>query len=578
MYRTYVKASLQHHELKARNKYAPEGVRYCNGMCQDYRDCDDFSVPESGTVCIVCTNTINLGKRQIKDEIITLEEFKADPQMVYGKSAVVETTQLCVTCKEFKSSLDFEGTRKTCKACKAVVVKTKNSDIKDQVTSITNLREDLTRLEAYVKQIPKDKLVQIISHFSIGRKSTDTKEKMIFNIVTHFRALQNPLLCQSGCGIRMKIAFTTCLKCKPKRAKKAVDIMVKFEENIDEILTNLEHIEPSDYYKYNKKQVILMYTKLNIKPAVGRQQKEELIDGINKLLKDKAVERQKQKKEKDKLIELIPVQRTIEFNGITVTTREDGYINATEMCKAGNRIFANWRRLDSTNELINVLASNIGCSEDKIMEVKTGRHGGGSWIHPDIAMQLAQWISPTFALIVSRWIRELAVTGYLSLGHENTSEQIIALQNELHLTNCTVAALTSQKNKLLRRRDHHKFKTGPCFYIISDGDSASLKYKPGEEGVNINVRLAQHRSTTPEIRLEFLVYTEKCKLLESSILERYIEKRTRHLNHEWIFDINVEHIIESTMTLLHFLGLNFTVEQDLESYNKEITVDNSIDK
>jgi hypothetical protein len=29
------------------------------------------------------------------------------------------------------------------------------------------------------------------------------------------------------------------------------------------------------------------------------------------------------------------------------------------------------------------------------------------WIHPDLAIQLAQWISPIFALQVSKWIREL---------------------------------------------------------------------------------------------------------------------------------------------------------------------------
>lgn len=287
MYRTYINTTLQHHELIARNKYAPDGLRYCNGICQDYRECKNFSVPETGTVCIVCTNTISLGKKQIASDKITLEQFKADPKIVYGKEVTISKKQVCVTCKESKTILDFEGTRKTCKACKALAVKAKNSDIKTEIADIKKLKGDLNKLEAYVTKIPKNKLTLIISNFSIGRKSSDTKDRMILNIMTHFRALLDPLTCQGGCGSRMKIEFTTCLKCKPKREKKAVDNMVKFEDNIDEFLKTLQPIQESEHYKYNKKQVLLMYSKLNVKPCAGRQTKEELIDRINKELEKK---------------------------------------------------------------------------------------------------------------------------------------------------------------------------------------------------------------------------------------------------------------------------------------------------
>ncbi len=38
----------------------------------------------------------------------------------------------------------------------------------------------------------------------------------------------------------------------------------------------------------------------------------------------------------------------------------------------------------------------------KSIDITKDRYGC-SWIHPDLAVQLAQWISPTFALQVSRW-------------------------------------------------------------------------------------------------------------------------------------------------------------------------------
>ena len=115
---------------------------------------------------------------------------------------------------------------------------------------------------------------------------------------------------------------------------------------------------------------------------------------------------------------------------------EDGMINATQMCKAGGKLFAHWKSLDSTKKLINVLidedkkeniapaiikncnAGNtiIKNAEQKFIQTDAGRYGG-SWIHPDLAVQLAQWISPRFAIQVSRWIRELTITGSVKLGY-----------------------------------------------------------------------------------------------------------------------------------------------------------------
>lgn len=87
-----------------------------------------------------------------------------------------------------------------------------------------------------------------------------------------------------------------------------------------------------------------------------------------------------------------------------VSSRADGYINATQLCKAGGKQFNHWYSLDGTGELIRTLEEEIlnpDISGIKIVETKSGRYGG-SWIHPDLAIQLAQWISPKFAVRVSR--------------------------------------------------------------------------------------------------------------------------------------------------------------------------------
>ena len=169
--------------------------------------------------------------------------------------------------------------------------------------------------------------------------------------------------------------------------------------------------------------------------------------------------------------------------------REDGYIDATKLCQAGGKKFNDWYRLEQTNDLIQALNLKTGIDAIKLIDSKKGRYGG-SWIHPDLAVQLAQWISPMFSLQVSSWVREIALTGGVMLMHEKTSDELIELQKNYR-------KLESNHNKLLEKRQYHKFKLGSVFYIISDNESNRVKFKPGFEGVDINVRLAQHRSTSP---------------------------------------------------------------------------------
>jgi len=98
--------------------------------------------------------------------------------------------------------------------------------------------------------------------------------------------------------------------------------------------------------------------------------------------------------------------------------REDGYIDATAICKAGRKQFNDWKRLGTTKALIEVLESETGILASLLIETykgNTDKFTQGSWIHPDLAIQLAQWVSPKFAIQVSRWMRELFRNGSVVL-------------------------------------------------------------------------------------------------------------------------------------------------------------------
>ena len=97
---------------------------------------------------------------------------------------------------------------------------------------------------------------------------------------------------------------------------------------------------------------------------------------------------------------IIEFHKLILNDVIIVSRTEDNYINATQLCQAGNKQFNDWFRLNTTKQLISVLEAETG-TISQLVDVKIGVNHSGTWIHPDLAIQLAQWISPIFSLQVN---------------------------------------------------------------------------------------------------------------------------------------------------------------------------------
>jgi hypothetical protein len=84
----------------------------------------------------------------------------------------------------------------------------------------------------------------------------------------------------------------------------------------------------------------------------------------------------------------------------------DGYINATAMCKAAGRLFNDYTRLRATGEFRAALSGSTGIPVDLlIITVMDGPNDlRGSWVHPQVAINLATWLSADFAVQVSQWV------------------------------------------------------------------------------------------------------------------------------------------------------------------------------
>ncbi|MGB3208702.1 MAG: KilA-N domain-containing protein [Crinalium sp.] len=154
---------------------------------------------------------------------------------------------------------------------------------------------------------------------------------------------------------------------------------------------------------------------------------------------------------------------THSVNSVAIELRTtDGYLNGTAMCVAHSKDISDWLALQSVWELVTALANRLGINPKTgdfrfsartkvsafyptLVIVKRGspESGGGTWIHPKLAVHLAQWCSPEFALLVSDWVDEWLMNG-LHQQPKEAQPQPLDLQNTLSLLNGLLDPLTSK--------------------------------------------------------------------------------------------------------------------------------------
>lgn len=94
----------------------------------------------------------------------------------------------------------------------------------------------------------------------------------------------------------------------------------------------------------------------------------------------------------------------------------DGYVNATAMCKAARRLWADYLRLKGTGEYLAELSGSMGIPIDLLTQpIVTGPNElRGTWVHPRVAVHLAQWLSPRFAVLVSQLVYDWMARRHVS--------------------------------------------------------------------------------------------------------------------------------------------------------------------
>jgi hypothetical protein len=120
---------------------------------------------------------------------------------------------------------------------------------------------------------------------------------------------------------------------------------------------------------------------------------------------------------KKSAVNLIGSAITKQFNGFNIRVREiDGYIHATDMCKVGKKRWNDYITNKTTKAFLTALETDTRILVTKLIESNQGGDAKlqGTWVHPHIAINLAQWVSPMFAVKVAGWVSKF-ISGDLSL-------------------------------------------------------------------------------------------------------------------------------------------------------------------
>lgn len=90
---------------------------------------------------------------------------------------------------------------------------------------------------------------------------------------------------------------------------------------------------------------------------------------------------------------------TKQWNGKTLTFREDGYFNMTKAAKQFGKNVNEFLRLPSTKEYLDALYGEIPYQELVIVQRGSGLLPKvGTWAHPKLAVFFARWLDVRFAV------------------------------------------------------------------------------------------------------------------------------------------------------------------------------------
>ncbi|MDK4631189.1 KilA-N domain-containing protein [Kingella kingae] len=114
--------------------------------------------------------------------------------------------------------------------------------------------------------------------------------------------------------------------------------------------------------------------------------------------------------------------QTFNFNHAAVFFRNDGYLNATSIAKHFGKRPETYLKTQPTQDYIAALSEHLSITlksvidKNQLVIIKKGSscNGGGTWLHPKLAVDFARWLDPKFAVWCDEQIEQI-ISGSLKL-------------------------------------------------------------------------------------------------------------------------------------------------------------------
>ena len=354
-----------------------------------------------------------------------------------------------------------------------------------------------------------------------------------------------------------------------------------------------------DYYEENKEKCIKQKSDWN-------KNNKDKVNIINrrcyekkKAEKEEEIRKESEKEAKNIISNITLIDKNDQPYAI-ICRESDGYIDVTNLCKAGGRLFSTWRRKTTTEEFLKILKDDIKseyqknlsvqyctdllinpetpqnhfeddikseyqkystvhfCTVELILQEQGGNGERHIWVHPKVAINIAQWISPKFDVQVTKWVHQLLVVGSVKLTDNSSDKDIIDIQMgkikynrlkkeckedeadevkyeinkrllELEIKNkelenklsVTLDAYNKQ-SKSLKRQKRIQYNPEKVIYLLRHKEFKNM-YKVGIAN-NLTLRLSTYNTSAPEdfevIYHEYTIYND---IIEIMIKKKFIE-------------------------------------------------------
>jgi hypothetical protein len=206
-------------------------------------------------------------------------------------------------------------------------------------------------------------------------------------------------------------------------------------------------------------------------------------------------------------------------NDMYIESREDGYINITNLCKAGGKKFNHWNTLDRTKAYLKALSNDTGIPASLLVTHQTGLGSNqATWVHPYVAINVAQWISPQFDVKISSWIYEVMLTGKIDISKTKSFQQLRLENKEQKIK---IQYLTK---KYVKSQPRIQYTEQNVIYILTTpSHKKEGKYILGK-ATNLTNRLSVYNKTDEHE----VVYYQSCGDEETmSIVEQFVFQRLK---------------------------------------------------